>query len=75
MWTRSEQWIVQFSRKLFLVDYRAFFSFQVADVICLMLFVTFSFIIAFSFNQTSQIFDCGEWSLPQCMHLVGFLLV
>ena len=38
-----------------------------------MLFVTFKFIIAFTFSQTSQIFDFGEWSLPQLIHLVGFL--
>ena len=38
-----------------------------------MLFVTFNFIIAFSFSQTSQIFDFGEWSLPQLIHLVGWM--
>ena len=38
-----------------------------------MLFVTFNFIIAFSFRQIPQIFDFGEWSLPQLIHLVGFL--
>ena len=38
-----------------------------------MLFVTFNLMIAFSFDQTPQIFDFGKWSLPQFMHLVGFL--
>ena len=38
-----------------------------------MLFVNFNFIVAFSFSQTSQIFDFGEWFLPKLIYLVGFL--
>ena len=53
----------------FLVDFRIFFLASKQ----LMLFVTFSFMIAFSFNQISRVFDFGEWPLPQFIHFVGFL--